>query len=314
MTTKWRSFRSGKVKSGTWSQKNPIHIIVDVTTFLRTGCFRKNKMCILKLIQEKSILSQIVAHIQWGCCLALKFMLWLVTIRVNNLLTPSKIPKYRFWPSFAPTARVLMDEFFFYRSSFEGSPCAGVMAKVLDCNIEVSSNSTPVISFIFRPIGLMSIVFANSPGDWEFNPRSSHTKDSKMALDAALLNTQHYKVRINGKVEQSREWSSAPPLYHGVVAIEKGASESPSMKVVNFIAPSYGLNSTTVVDVFGIKYPMNFDMLLNKETKIYNCHKSSRRTTNFSTFFSKNIKTVSSLLGHFIIFFSAYRGKNTTLI
>ena len=27
----------------------------------------------------------------------------------------------------------------------------------------------------------------------------------KMVLDAAFLNTQHYKVRIKGKVEQSRE-------------------------------------------------------------------------------------------------------------
>ena len=30
-----------------------------------------------------------------------------------------------------------------------------------------------------------------------------------MVPDAALLNTQHYKVRIKGKVEQSREWNSA---------------------------------------------------------------------------------------------------------
>ena len=37
----------------------------------------------------------------------------------------------------------------------------------------------------------------------------SHTKDSKIVLDTALLNTQHYKVRIKGKVEQSGEWSSA---------------------------------------------------------------------------------------------------------
>ena len=44
-----------------------------------------------------------------------------------------------------------------------------------------------------------------------FNPRSRYTKDSKMVLDAALPNTQHYKVRIKGKVEQSREWSSALP-------------------------------------------------------------------------------------------------------
>ena len=32
-----------------------------------------------------------------------------------------------------------------------------------------------------------------------------------MVLDASLLNTQHYKVRIKGKLEQSREWSSALP-------------------------------------------------------------------------------------------------------
>ena len=30
-----------------------------------------------------------------------------------------------------------------------------------------------------------------------------------MVLDAYLLNTQHFKVRIKGKVEQSRERSNA---------------------------------------------------------------------------------------------------------
>ena len=54
-----------------------------------------------------------------------------------------------------------------------------------------------------------------------------------MVLDAALLNTQHYKVRINGKVEQSRECSSALD-YFGVVAIGKGAFGSPSTNVANF--------------------------------------------------------------------------------
>ena len=49
------------------------------------------------------------------------------------------------------------------------------------------------------------------PGRQGFNLRSSPTKDSKMVLDAALLSTQHYKVRIKGKVEQSREWSCALP-------------------------------------------------------------------------------------------------------
>ena len=33
----------------------------------------------------------------------------------------------------------------------------------------------------------------------------------KMILDAALLSIQHYKVTIKGKVEQSREWSTALP-------------------------------------------------------------------------------------------------------
>ena len=36
-------------------------------------------------------------------------------------------------------------------------------------------------------------------------------KTQKMVLDTSLLNTQHYKVRIKGKVEQSRERSSALP-------------------------------------------------------------------------------------------------------
>ena len=35
------------------------------------------------------------------------------------------------------------------------------------------------------------------------------------------LNTQHYKVRIKGKVEQSGEKESRPPQYLDVVAIEK---------------------------------------------------------------------------------------------
>ena len=46
-----------------------------------------------------------------------------------------------------------------------------------------------------------------------------------MVLDTFLVNTQPYKIRIKGKVEQSRE---------SVVAIEKGAFWSPSTKVANF--------------------------------------------------------------------------------
>ena len=52
-----------------------------------------------------------------------------------------------------------------------------------------------------------------------------------MVLDAFLLNTQQYKVRIKGKVEQKE---LCPPLHLGVVAIEKGAFWSPSTTVTNF--------------------------------------------------------------------------------
>ena len=54
-----------------------------------------------------------------------------------------------------------------------------------------------------------------------------------MVLDAVLLNTQHYKVRIKSSGEiQGMEWS--PPLDLGVAPIEKGAFGSPSTKVINF--------------------------------------------------------------------------------
>ena len=52
-------------------------------------------------------------------------------------------------------------------------------------------------------------VFTNDPGGLGSVPGSSHTKDSKKARAATLLIIQHYKVRIKGKVETSRESSSA---------------------------------------------------------------------------------------------------------
>ena len=62
-----------------------------------------------------------------------------------------------------------------------------------------------------RAIGLMSRAFASGPGDQGSIPGRVIPKTQKMVFDAVLLNTRHYKVRINGKVEQSRKWSSALP-------------------------------------------------------------------------------------------------------
>ena len=57
----------------------------------------------------------------------------------------------------------------------------------------------------------ISRVFANGPGDQSSIPGRVIPKTQKMLLDAALLYTQHYKVRIKGKMEQSRVWSGALP-------------------------------------------------------------------------------------------------------
>ena len=62
-------------------------------------------------------------------------------------------------------------------------------------------------------IATMSRSFACLPmsGRPGFNPKSNPIKDSKIVLDAALLNTQHYKLQIKGKMEQSRKRNSALP-------------------------------------------------------------------------------------------------------
>ena len=66
------------------------------------------------------------------------------------------------------------------------------------------------IHTLLRPdVCIMVRVFANGPGD--LGSIRVIPKTQKMVLDATLLNTQHYKVRIKGKVDQSRERSSTLP-------------------------------------------------------------------------------------------------------
>ena len=73
----------------------------------------------------------------------------------------------------------------------------------------------------------MGRVFVNGPGDLGSILGRIIPKTLKMVFDTSLLNTQQYKVHIKGKVEQSRERSSAL----SVVAIEKRAFWSPSTMV-----------------------------------------------------------------------------------
>ena len=71
-----------------------------------------------------------------------------------------------------------------------------------------------------RLIGQVGRVFANGPGNLGSISGPVIPKTLKMALDTSLLNTQQFKVRIKGKVEQSSERVSASQRL-GVVAIEK---------------------------------------------------------------------------------------------
>ena len=57
----------------------------------------------------------------------------------------------------------------------------------------------------------MVSMFASGPGDLGSIPVRVIPKTLKMVHDSTLLNPQHYKVRIKGKMEQSRERSSALP-------------------------------------------------------------------------------------------------------
>ena len=68
-----------------------------------------------------------------------------------------------------------------------------------------------MIYYYYQAIGLMSIVLANSLGDQGSISGWIIPKTQKMVLDAALLNPQHYKVRIKDKVEQFRERSHTLP-------------------------------------------------------------------------------------------------------
>ena len=58
---------------------------------------------------------------------------------------------------------------------------------------------------MYRAISLLSRVFVIGPGHRGSIPGRVIPKTQKMVLDAALLSTQHYKVRIKAKVEQSRD-------------------------------------------------------------------------------------------------------------
>ena len=55
----------------------------------------------------------------------------------------------------------------------------------------------------------MGRVFANTLGDQGSIPDQVIPKTQKIVLDTSLINTQHYKVHIKGKVEESSKRNRA---------------------------------------------------------------------------------------------------------
>ena len=68
---------------------------------------------------------------------------------------------------------------------------------------------------IFKLNSILLVLWVEcSPMAWETRVQSQvkwYQRYKKMVLDPSLLNTQHYKVRIKGKVEKSGGKSSALP-------------------------------------------------------------------------------------------------------
>ena len=94
---------------------------------------------------------------------------------------------------------------------------SGFVSNRMHCNLRrahymwANNNNNNNIYIYIPDIGLAVRVFANGPGDLGSIPGRIIPKTQKMVLDASLLNTQHYKVRIKGKVEQSREGVAPSP-------------------------------------------------------------------------------------------------------
>ena len=111
-------------------------------------------------------------------------------------------------------------------------------------------------------------MFANAPGDLGSIPGRVIPKTQKMVLYASLLNAQHYKVWIKGKVVQSRERSIALPLHLGVVAIGKEPSGHPRLGSPILLLLIYGImySYLILIIIFGITH---FYLILMIYTLLY---------------------------------------------
>ena len=86
----------------------------------------------------------------------------------------------------------------------------------------------------FKMLSSKCVLFANGPGDLGSIPGRVIPKTLKMVLDTYLLNTQQYKVRIKGKVQQSWEMSRALAYTSVKYLLKRKPSGRPRPKGDNF--------------------------------------------------------------------------------
>ena len=82
---------------------------------------------------------------------------------------------------------------------------------IISSNFYFSKKFTLIWYKVFYQFGTVGREFANSSGDLGSIPGRVIPKTLKIVPDTSFLDTQQYKVRIKGKVDQSRERSSALP-------------------------------------------------------------------------------------------------------
>ena len=84
----------------------------------------------------------------------------------------------------------------------------------------------------------VSKVFVNCSGNRSSIPDRVIPKTQKMVLDTSLLNTQHYKARIKGKVEQSRERSGTLPYTSVLYLLKREPSGYPRLGLPILLVPT----------------------------------------------------------------------------
>ena len=121
-------------------------------------------------------------------------------------------------------------------------------------------------------------MFANGPGDLGSILCRIIPKTLKMVLDTSLLNTQQYQLRIKGKVEQSRERSSALSYTSVWKLLKREPSGRPRLR-----SPTLLIN-TNNLQLYGIKcsYHLykNLRHFLNGKKKFLKIIKNTKTKTN----------------------------------